>query len=88
MRSFLFILFSSDLPDAIGSYVYCLYCDDMKTLSAASIQCLKADIDSSSSWSRINGLSFHPSNWKIMSFGCPMSNTLILNETELKVVSE
>ena len=68
----LFFLFCiDDLPDEVVHSVYFLFCDDLKLHSSSSPENIQRDINTLSERANFNGLSFHPSKTKNLSFGYP-----------------
>ena len=82
----LFLLFINDMPYVISHGSYFLYADDLKIFTCCESQLIQQDLNTLQQWSVSNGLNFHPSKCKILSFNFDRSQVLKLGETELDYI--
>ena len=65
----LFLLFVNDIADNVENCSFYLFADDLKIFSNSSNSLVQDDINALLDWSNLNGLQFHPKNFKALKFG-------------------
>ena len=65
----LFIIFVDDMADDVANSCFYLFADDLKIFSTSLVSLVQEDINSLCKWCNLNGLHFHPSKCKAVSFG-------------------
>ena len=64
----LFLLFANDIVDNVENCSFYLFPDNLKIFSTSPNSLVRDDINALLDWSNLNGLQFHPKNFKALNF--------------------